>query len=249
MSPGLFRLASAALLGLALAGQASAGENPSAAASDGPEGRAVRLPGELLPEPALLSELRKTGLIGEGVDPVPRFAWTLEVKRPLRDPKQVSERFLGSPAGGHSGLTPMIRTYGPEPADPGSGARMVLSVRGLTTVHPGESSLGVAVIGLKLPLSEGASFRIDWREEGARLEQRCRVAGREPAASLNPALPGSARRIDCEGEGRYKGIPVGVSATVFYLERLGVFVRAENTVHSPFGPLRSWTRITGFSMP
>jgi len=36
---------------------------------------------------------------------------------------------------------------------------------------------------------------------------------------------------------------------VFYLERLGVFVQAENTIRTPLGALRSWTRITGFSMP
>lgn len=204
--------------------------------------------GELLPAPGLLASLREAGLIGAG-EPVQRFSWTLEVKRPMRDARQVSERFLGSPGGGFAGLSPMIRTYGPQPADPASGARPVLSVRGLTTVRPEETALEVGVQALRLPLAQGASFRLDWHDDGARLEQACTVVGQEPAATLNPALPGPARRIECEGDGRYKGIPVGVSATVFYLEHLGVFVQAENTIRTPLGPLRSWTRITGFSMP
>ena len=204
--------------------------------------------GELLPAPALIASLREAGLIGAG-EPVPRFAWTLEVKRPMRDPRLVSERFLGSPGGGFAGLSPMLRVYGPHPVDPASGARPVLSVRGLTTLHPEETALDVGVHGLRLPLAQGAGFRLDWHDDGAKLEQACKVVGQEPAATLNPALPGAARRIECEGNGRYKGIPVGVSATVFYLERLGVFVQAENTIRTPLGPLRSWTRVTGFSMP
>lgn len=202
---------------------------------------------ELLPAPGLVASLREVGLIGAG-EPVARFAWTLEVKRPMRDPKVVSERFLGSPGGGLAGLSPMIRTYGPQPADPASGGRPVLSVRGLTTLHPEDTALEVAVHGMRLPLVQGAGFGLDWHDDGAKLEQACTVVGQEPAASLNPALPGPARRIECEGKGSYKGIPVGVSATVFYLERLGVFVQAENTIRTPLGALRSWTRITGFSM-
>jgi len=231
---------------------ADAGARVEAADAGGraaPESRSPRIPGELLPAPSLIEALRRAGLIGEGVDPVPRFAWTLETKRPLRDPKLVSERFLGSPSGGLSGLSPMMRSYSPQPPAVGSGERTVLSVRGLATVHPGESQLGVSIEGLQLPLRDGAGFRLDWSDDGGRLEQRCRAGAREPAAALNPALPGEARRIDCEGEGRYKGIPVGVSTTVYYLERLGVFLQAENTIRSPLGPLRSWTRIRGFSMP
>lgn len=203
---------------------------------------------ELLPAPGLIASLREAGLIGAG-EPVARFSWTLEVKRPMRDPKVVSERFLGSPAGGFAGLSPMIRTYGPQPVDPAPGARPVLSVRGLTTLRPDETALEVGVQGLRLPLVQGAGFGLDWHDDGAKLEQACTVVGQEPAATLNPALPGPARRIECEGKGRYKGIPVGVSATVFYLERLGVFVQAENTIRTPLGALRSWTRVTGFAMP
>lgn len=203
---------------------------------------------ELLPVPGLIAGLREAGLIGAG-EPVARFAWTLEVKRPMRDPKVVSERYLGSPGGGFAGLSPMIRTYAPQPAAPDAGVRPVLSVRGLTTLRPEETALEVAVQDLRLPLAQGARFRLDWHDDGAKLEQACTVIGQEPAATLNPALPGPARRIECEGKGSYKGIPVGVSATVFYLERLGVFVQAENTIRTPLGALRSWTRITGFSMP
>lgn len=233
MNAGFFRrLALAALF----SGVAAAGAPAQGVASD------------RVPAPDLVAGLREAGLIGAG-EPVPGFAWTLEVKRPMREPRLVSERFLGSPEGELVGLSPMIRIYGPQPAPPASGQASAWSVRGLATVHPQDTRLEVAVRGLRLPLVPGAGFRLDWHDDSSELEQNCKVLGRSPASELHPALPGPARRIECEGQGRYKGIPVDVSATVFYLERLGVFVRAENTIRTPLGALQSWTRIKGFSMP
>lgn len=233
MSSGVFRRLALAVL---LCGFAGAGVLARGIAA------------EHLPAPSLIADLREAGLIGAG-EPVPGFAWTLEVKRPMREPRLVSERFLGSPDGDLAGLSPMIRIYGPQPAPSSSGQASALSVRGLTTLHSQDTRLEVGVHGLRLPLVQGAGFRLDWHDESAQLEQRCKVLDRASASELHPALPGPARRIECEGQGRYKGIPVDVSATVFYLERLGVFLRAENTIRTPLGSLQSWTRIKGFSMP
>ncbi|MFP5405231.1 MAG: hypothetical protein ACLGHY_02435, partial [Gammaproteobacteria bacterium] len=205
------------------------------------------IPPELLPEPALLETLLASGLVGgEGV-PVPPFSWVLETKRPGRDPRQTAEVFAGSPPGRLSGLSPMVRRY--LPANPDAAVTPVLSVRGLTNLHAGDRSLDAQVQGMRLPLVEGATFQLHWSDEGARLDQLCTVGASTPAASLQPALPGSARRIECSGEGRYHGIPVGAGATVFFLEQLGVFLDSEHFIRTPLGRLGTTTRIVDFSMP
>lgn len=216
---------------------------PGATASDA-DSRSS-LPAELLPARQLLLELRSTGLAGSSGDPVAPFSWVLEKKRPGRSPKPVWETFEGSPAGPDAGLSPMVRRYAPAEA-----GNRVLSVRGLTTIRRTDESLDVEVEGLRLPFSDGASFRLRWHEDDkASLEQACSAGETGPASALHPALPGNARRIECSGDGRYRGIPVGVGATVFYLEQLGVFLETQVTIRSPLGPLRSTTRITDFSMP
>lgn len=230
----------AAAPGRAAPGQAEPGPSSSSAMAD------RRLPADLQPSPDVLASLSEAGLVGSG-EPVAPFAWTLEVKRPMRDPRVVSERFLGSPGGTLSGLSPMLRHYGSEAPMPGGDVRPVLSVRGLTTLRPGEERADIEIRGLRLPLVDGAVFRLDWHDDGATLSQTCTVAGKTSAGTLHPAIPGDLHRIVCEGNGRYKGIPVGVSASVFYLERLGVFVRASSTLRTPLGSLASEVRVIDFS--
>lgn len=213
-----------------------------------PAAMAATIASALLPAPELLGKLREAGLIGAG-ERVPAFSWTLEVKRPMRDARIVAERFLGSPGGEFAGLSPMQRSHGTPTVDPAAGLPVVLSVRGLSTLRPDDTTLDVAVSGLRLPLARGAVFRLDWQDDGAQLEQTCTVGDAAPASGLHPDLPGTSHRIACEGGGSYKGIPVSVTATVFYLERLGVFVQAESTIRTPLGPLRASARVSGFSMP
>ncbi len=189
----------------------------------------------------------ESGLVGGAGVPVPPFSWTLETKRPGRDPRQAAEAFAGSPSGELSGLSPMVRRY--LPANPSEVPTPVLSVRGLTNLHAGDRSLDAEVQGLRLPLADGATFQLHWSDDGARLDQLCTVGARVPAAQLQAALPGAARRIECSGDGRYRGIPVGAGATVFFLEQLGVFIDTEHALRTPLGQLRTTTRIVDFSMP
>jgi hypothetical protein len=227
---------------------APAVESTGSAAAPAGSGSAVAhptLPAELLPAPQLLRELRSAGLVGGEGEPVAPFSWALEKKRPGRSPKPVWESFEGSPSGPNAGLSPMVRRYAPTEA-----GNRVLSVRGLTTLRRAGESLDVEVEGLRLPFADGASFKLRWNDDDkASLEQLCSVGQIAPASALHPAMPGNARRIECSGDGRYRGIPVGVGATVFYVERLGVFIETQATIRSPLGPLRSTTRITDFSMP
>lgn len=207
----------------------------------------LAIPPALLPEPALLETLRTSGLIGgEGV-PVPPFSWTLETKKPGRDPRQATEVFAGSPPGDLSGLSPMVRRY--LPSNPNAAVTPVLSVRGLTSLHSGDKTLDAEVQGLRLPLMEGAHFQLHWSDDGARLDQVCTIGTPSPAAELHASLPGTARRIECSGEGRYKGIPVGAGATVYFFEQLGVFLDVEHSIRTLLGQLRTTTRIVDFSMP
>lgn len=246
----------AALPGLmpgAAAADAATERVPPAAESTGPAAAAAvsgntvahpSLPAELLPARQLLLELRSTGLAGSEGGPVAPFSWVLEKKRPGRSPKPVWETFEGSRAGPDAGLSPMVRRYAPTEA-----GNRILSLRGLTTIQRTDESLDVEVEGLRLPFTDGASFRLRWHDDKASLEQLCSAGEIGPASALHPAMPGNARRIECSGDGRYRGIPVGVGATVFYLEQLGVFIETQATIRSPLGPLRTTTRITDFSMP
>jgi hypothetical protein len=141
----------------------------------------------------------------------------------------------------------MVRRY--LPSDPDAAVTPVLSVRGLTNLHAGDKVLDAEVQGLRLPLVEGATFQLHWSDDGARLDQVCTIGAPTPAAELHAALPGTARRIDCAGEGHYKGIPVGAGATVYFLEQLGVFLDVEHSIRTLFGQLRTTTGIVDFSMP
>lgn len=206
-----------------------------------------RAPGEgaiaALPA-SLLQELSTAGLIGRG-EPVAAFAWTLEAKRPARAPRRTQERFAGTPPGAPAGLSPVVReTLSPTRRPP----RAAVSVRGLMLVHADDTESEVRVHGLALPLEQGAQFRLDYDDDSSSLSQDCVAGALVSAASVHPAIPGSARTIECSGRGRYHGIPVQVAARVVYLIRLGVFVDLEQRIDSPVGRLRSGTRVLSFEM-
>ncbi len=227
-------------LGLALcvgpAGAARPSPSPDAAVSG--------QPGTASLPPALVDALFSAGLIGRG-EPVAAFDWTLETKRPTRPPRRVRERFDGGGPDLPVGLSPVIHeTLAPKPRGPHRG----ISVRGLTVVHPGDSVVDVQVRGLQLPLAPGARFRLDYDEDGSSLTQQCIVGATLAASTVHPAMPGSARSIECDGRGRYRGIPVKAGATVMYFERLGVFLEVEQHIDTPLGRLRGSTRVIDFEM-
>ena len=123
-----------------------------------------------------------------------------------------------------------------------------VSVRGLVFVKAGETRLDVRVSGLRLPLTQGEQFRIEYDDDDGDLVENCRVGGVAAASTVHPAIPGSATRIDCSGSGHYKRIGVNVSATVMYLHEPGVFVGVEQALDSPLGRLRSAVRVVSFAM-
>src|SRR5690606_39040490 len=106
----------------------------------------------------------------------------------------------------------------------------------------------VRVEGLALPLEQGARFRLDYDEDGSSLTQTCIVGALVPASSVHPAIPGSARAIDCAGRGRYHGIPARVTARVVYFVALGVFLDLDQRIEAPIGHLRGGTRVLSFEM-
>lgn len=196
--------------------------------------------------PSLLDELHASGLVGTA-EPVRPFAWTIVMTRPLRSARHRRETYAGTPPGAPAGLSPMMRD---ELTEDGRTKRTVhgVSVRGLVFVRPGESELEVRVQGLRMPLAQGERFRIEYHDEGGSLVEDCTVGADVAATVVHASIPGRATRIDCEGSGRYKRIPVSVSAKVMYLHEPGVFIGVEQGIDSPLGRLRSGVRVVAFSM-
>jgi len=196
--------------------------------------------------PSLLEELRASGLIGTA-EPVRPFHWTLVMTRPLRSPRRHRETYAGTPPGAPAGLSPMVRE---ELTEEGRTKRTVrgVSVRGLIFVKAGDTKLDVRVRGLRMPLTQGQRFRIEYDEGDGELVEDCRIGGEVPAAIVHASIPGLATRIDCAGSGRYRRIGVQVSATVMYLHEPGVFVGVEQAIDSPLGRLRSGVRVVSFAM-
>lgn len=195
-------------------------------------------------QPSMVDALTSSGLIGRG-EPFAAFSWTLETKRPARAPRRVREQFAGTPPGAPAGLSPMVReTLAPTQRP----ARLGVSVRGLALIQPDDTEPDIGVQGLRMPLEQGARFRLDFEEEGSSLSQDCVAGSLVPGSSVHPAIPGDARTIDCSGRGRYQGIPVRVSARVLYFVSLGVFLDAEQRIETPVGALRSGTRVLSFEM-
>lgn len=197
---------------------------------------------------SLLQDLSSAGLISSSRgEPVAAFTWVTETSRPGRSPRQRREIYAGTPPGTPNGLSPVLRQDLPERPD--KPARPGVSVRGLMVVHPDDTSLEVQVGHLRLPLTDGARFVLAYREDDSELAQECVAAGTEPAAAVFAGLPGSVRRIECDGRGKYHGIGVRVSASVLYFEALGVFLNREQRIDTPLGRLRTATRIVSFEQP
>jgi len=196
--------------------------------------------------PNLLQELHASGLIGTA-EPVRPFAWTIEMTRPLRAARHRRETYAGTPTGAPAGLSPMVRH---ELTEEGRTKRTVhgVSVRGLVFVRPGENELEVRVRDLRMPLEQGQRFRIEYDDDSGALAEDCTVGVEVAASVVHAAIPGRATRIECEGTGRYKRIPVSVSAKVMYLHEPGVFVAVEQAIDSPLGRLRSGVRVVAFSI-
>lgn len=197
---------------------------------------------------SLLQDLSAAGLISSSRgEPVAAFTWVTETARPGRSPRQRREVYAGTPPGTPNGLSPVLRQDLPERAD--KPARAGVSVRGLMVVHPDDTSLEVQVGHLRLPLADGVRFALAYHEDGSELAQECVAGGTEPAASIFTGMPGSVRRIECDGRGKYRGIGVRVTASVLYFEALGVFLNREQRIDTPLGRLRNTTRIVSFEQP
>lgn len=123
-----------------------------------------------------------------------------------------------------------------------------VSARGLVHLKPGRTEPDTRIEGLRLPLSAGARFHLEYDDRSGRLVEDCVVGDDRAAATVHPAIPGLATQIDCSGTGRYMRIPVKVEATVLYLQEPGVFVSIAQEIHAPIGRLRSGTSIVDFSM-
>ncbi len=192
--------------------------------------------------PTVLKQARNAGLVTQGIDPIPRFSWSLEQRRPLRSTRRMSESFQGSDAA-TAGLSPMTRITMRDDGD-----RRVdgVSLRGLMAFSPEDEALDARIEGFTLPMRTGARFTLNYQHDDGRAQQSCTVGASQPASSVFAAIPGDVFLIDCNGDARYRGIRVGLSSRVAYFQKLGMFVNLADVIDTPLGRIHSGTKITAF---
>lgn len=193
--------------------------------------------------PNVLQQARRAGLVTQSVDPIPRFSWSLEQRRPLRSTRRLSETFAGNSTPGTAGLSPITRiTTRPDGDRRADG----VSLRGLMALSPEDEALDARLEGFSLPMRPGARFTLDYEHDNGRARQACTVGVPKPASSVFASIPGEVFLIDCSGDARYRGIRVGLSSTVAYFQMLGVFINLADVIDTPLGKIHSGTRITAF---
>lgn len=192
--------------------------------------------------PTVLKQARSAGLVTQGIDPIPRFSWAIEQRRPLRSTRRMSESFQGSDAA-TAGLSPMTRI-----TTRADGDRRVdgVSLRGLMAFSPQDETLDARLEGFTLPMRTGARFSLEYRHDDGRAQQSCTVGASQPASSVFASIPGDVFLIDCDGDARYRGIRVGLSSRVAYFPKLGMFVNLADVIDTPLGKIQSGTKITAF---
>ena len=201
---------------------------------------------ESLPQ-ALLQKIQSAGLESPGAPEIPAFQWRLDIKRPFRRARQMEERYQGSKAGEHTGMSPTLRYDYPRDGSvatvPGAIEGRAVSVRGLIRVSPEDKQVNARVEGLNFPLATGATFKLSYQESDIDLRQSCAVIEKLASNQLHAALRGEASRIVCTGKGKYKSFDVKVQSNLYFVEALGMFLNTQDLIETPLGKLVASTRI------
>jgi len=189
--------------------------------------------------PAVVDEVRKSGLVNAAI-PVRGFVWTIEHRRPFRQPRTIIEDIAGSADGASSAHSRATLPDGKvEYSD-------YVSVRGLLKVGPADEKLGISASGLTVPPASGQKFRLSGERDGIVLDQVCTTRARMPASQVHESLPGEAVAIACEGEGKYRGMTAQVTSDVVWLAKLGVFLDRRDVFESPLGRFEFSNAVTDF---
>jgi hypothetical protein len=193
--------------------------------------------------PDLLQQAKISGLVAEGPK-VAAFTWQLDVKKPLKSARRQVEVFSGSYGSMQPGLS-VVRRSRHEGATQDSPAKIqeYFSARGLMNLRPDDEETEMHLTGLSWPLKAQHVFQLNLKDGAGAMQQSCVIAQPVDAAQLYAKLKGNAVPIQCEGDGRYRGIKVRIQSSLWFIEQLGVFYNSEDTLKSPLGTFKASVKI------
>jgi hypothetical protein len=193
--------------------------------------------------PELLRQAKSSGLVSEGPQ-VAAFTWQLDVKKPLKSARRQVEVFSGAFGAQQPGLS-VVKRSRHEGATQDSPAKIqeYFSARGLMNLRSDDEETEMHLTGLSWPLKAQNVFQLSIKDEAGAMQQSCVIAQAVDAVQLSPKLKGNAIPIQCEGDGKYRGIKVRVQSSLWFIEQLGVFFNSEDTLKSPLGTFKASVKI------
>jgi hypothetical protein len=191
----------------------------------------------------LLQKAKTSGLVNEGPS-VASFTWYLDVKKPLKSARRQVEAFSGAASSLQPGLS-MVKRARHEGATQDTPAKIqeYFSARGLMNLRPDDEETEMQLTGLTWPLKAQNEFQLRLKDDAGAMQQRCTIAVASDAALLHANLKGKAVPIQCEGDGRYRGVKVHIQSSLWFIEQLGVFFNSEDVLKSPLGTFKASVKI------
>ena len=192
---------------------------------------------ELLP--SLQAEIKASPVIKNL--PTPAFSWTIEKQRTGRDLRSLKQQFSASADG-------LASHQVTETRDGKTTTRALISLRGLMDVDADDSSFGLQLNGLTLPVEPGNGFRFVLRREGRNINKECKTLERKTAKSLHKDLPGQLVPIVCDARGTYLGFEIKSSSELVWIEALHLFLPLAERANTPLGTFSETSKLGDFSL-
>ena len=190
-------------------------------------------------KPIVQQELKALSVITDL--PTPAFIWTLEKQRSSKGKRNLIEQFSGSING-----LPDITTI--ETREAKESIRQRLSVRGLMDVDAKDSTLGLKLFGLMVPVTPGAKFSFELTRDNRTVTKECLARERQAAGNLHPMMTGLIVPISCTGSGSYHGVMIKSSSELAWIESLNMFLPLSEVADTPLGVFTESTRILNFEL-
>jgi hypothetical protein len=191
----------------------------------------------------LLMNAKASGLVSEG-PVVAAFTWVLDVKKPIRAARRQIETFAGSANFLQPGLSVVTRARYEGPTEQSTAkVQKYYSARGLMNLRPDDEETEMHLTGLRWPLKPQNVFQLALKDEGGGMQQSCTIAAAVEATELHAKLKGNAIPIQCVGDGKYKGVKVRVTSSLWFIEQLGVFFNSEDVLKSSLGTFNASVKL------
>mgnify|MGYP000861901631 CR=1 FL=1 len=188
-------------------------------------------------QPTVQQELKGLSVIAEL--PTPAFTWTLEKQRTSKAKRKIIEQFSSSA----NGLAAMTSS---ETRDSKEIVKQRLSVRGLMDVDSQDTTLGLKLIGLSLPLKPAAKFSFELTRDNRTVTKQCVASQRQAASTLHPLINGQIVPVSCVGSAYYHGLEIKSSSELAWIESLNLFLPLSEVAQTPLGIFTEYTRVLSF---